>query len=113
MNILDNTSEYIDLAIRNNTLGAERVDHAVGLGIVPDASGQPTMVTTIVLRMDSIIINEAHTMGFFVNTPVPSQDEVNVAIGKALIDLRKVRDADLNIPQAAPGAERIGRSLLT
>lgn len=104
MNILDSTNEFVDRAIRDNTLGNEGVDHAVGLSIVPDANGQPTMVTTIVLRMSSVILGESHTMGFFVNTPVPDQQQINVAITKALADLRKMREADLNVPQGTPGA---------
>jgi hypothetical protein len=108
MNILDSTNGFFARAIKDNTLGNERVDHAIGISVVPDANGQPTMVTAVVLRMASIIVNEAHTMGFFVNTPTPSQDEVTVAVTRALADLRKMRDADLNIPQGAPGAATQG-----
>jgi hypothetical protein len=113
MNILDKTNEYVDKAIRNNVMGSEAVDHAVGLSLVPDASGQPTMVTTIVLSMSSVIIGQSHTMGFFVNTPIPTEKEIDQAIVKALGDLYKVREADLNISPRAPGADHVGRSLLT
>lgn len=105
MDIIANTNEYVDRAVRDNTFGNEGVDHAVGLSIVPDANGQPTMVTTIVLRMSSVIVGESHTIGFFVNTPVPTQPEIDVAIKKALEDLRKMREADLNAPKTGTGSQ--------
>lgn len=108
MDILKNTNDLVAQAITNNSLSGEGVDYAVSLSIVPDANGQPTMVTTIVLRMDSIVLRQSHTMGFFVNTPIPTEDEVNTAIVKALGDLRKMRDADMNIPQTAPDGSPSG-----
>lgn len=99
MNILEETTEFVSKAIRNYTLGQESVDYAVGLGVVPDAQGQLQMVTTVVLRMASIIVSEAHVIGFFVNTPIPTQAEIDTNINAGLLSLRKMRDADLNIPE--------------
>ncbi len=99
MNILEETTEFVSKAVQNYTLGQESVDYAVGLGVVPDATGAPQMVTTVVLRMASIIVGESHAIGFFVHTPVPTQIEIDPHINAGLLSLRKMRDADLNIPQ--------------
>lgn len=94
MNILDSTNEFVAKAIMNNTLGGEGIDYAVGLGVVPDGNGQPAMVTTLVLRMSSIIINQEHTIGLFIPTPVPTEGQVEESVRNGILALRKSRDEE-------------------
>jgi hypothetical protein len=93
MDLSPQIREALETAITKNAL-TDTVNYLTGLTVMPDEKGVPKVVTIITLTMNSTVLGEHYTAAFFVDTPVPTFDQLDDPVAAALEGMRQQRHAE-------------------
>lgn len=94
MDLTPEVHEAIEVAIDKHLFNGDRVDYLTGLTVIGNQeTGAPMVVTVITLRMNASVAGEYITGAFFVDTPVPTLEQLDGPIRDSLQSLRAQRIA--------------------
>lgn len=93
MDLSPQINQALETAISKNAL-TDTVNYLVGLTVMPNEEGVPKVVTIITLTMNSTVLGEHYTAAFFVDTPVPTFDQLDGPVAAALEGMRQQKHAE-------------------
>lgn len=91
MNLSSEVNEAIERAIGRHAQRGDQVGYVANLAVAADADGTPTVITAVALRLNSAFGGEHIVRAFFVDTPVPTFEQVERPIADLLTEMRVVR----------------------
>lgn len=95
MNLDPEINEAIEKAIAKHAKPGDTVDYTYGLTMAAGSEGQPVVVAVIVLRMNAATIGEHLTTGMFIDSPIPTFEQLDEPVGERIRALRMERSQQL------------------
>lgn len=95
MNLSTEVDEAIERAIQENSHPDEHVGYLANMTVANTEAGIPSAITIITLRLNAAVPGEYITQAFFVDSPIPTYEEVAPHIGDLLMRMRASRIAHI------------------
>lgn len=95
MNLSIEVNEAIERAVKEHSHPDELVGYLANMTVANNEAGIPAVVTVIALRLNAAVPGEYITQAFFVDTPIPTYEEVVDHIRDLLTKMRTARIAHM------------------